>query len=140
MFTTTTHHNTRRSMKRRMAAGFGVAAVGLVTLAAPVSAQESAEQVEDRAARVELACNRIPNLVTRTENVLDRINGDAETVGSLLWLDTRIAAADERGREDVVTVLENRRVVRASAIPVLETRLDRLDELSTTCADAGFGQ
>lgn len=139
--TTTNPTTTKpRSRRGRLAAAAATAGIAVVTLAGPAAAQETTEPTEDRTARIELACNRIPNLTERTENVLERINGDADTRGSLLWLDTKIAAANERGRDDLATVLENRRAVRESVVPVLEGRLERLDELAIRCADAGFGQ
>ena len=128
------------SIKKRVAAVAGAATIGILTLAGPAAAQDTTEPTEERKARIERACERIPNLVTRSENFLDRINGDADTRGSLLWLDVKIVDVRERGREDVALVLENRREVRESLIPVLETRIERLDELSTRCDEAGFGQ
>ena len=88
-------------------------------------------------ARAERACLRIPNLTIRTDNVLDRINGDAETPGSLLWLDTRIERARDNGRDQMVEVLENRRAVREASIPVFELRQGELDTLRQRCLDAG---
>ena len=88
-------------------------------------------------ARIERACLRIPNLTIRTENVIERINGDAETRGSLLWLDGRIARAEEAGRTEMVEVLTNRRAVREATVPVLEERLVKLGELTEKCREAG---
>lgn len=90
--------------------------------------------------RIERACLRIPNLTTRTENVLARINGDADTRGSLLWLDERIADAEERGREGWVEFLTNRRAVREASIEVFELRLVTLTDLGERCEAAGVGR
>ncbi len=137
--TTKTTKSNRIKRTGRMAAAVGTAAIAVLTLAGPAAAQDTSDPAEDRAARIELACSRVPNITELTENAIERIGGDAETWGSLAWLDVRIDNATERGRDDLATVLENRRAVRASLVPVLETRLDRLDELATLCEDAGFG-
>lgn len=50
------------------------------TTAAPSAA------ADDLGPRLERACLRIPNLQIRTDNLLTRITGDADTIGSLLWL------------------------------------------------------
>ncbi len=139
---TTTPSPTKSKTLARLAAVACTAGLGLVALAGPVGAQEPAATQQDRSAgeippRLERACLRIPNLTTRTENLIERLSGDAETRGSLAWLDTKIAQADEAGRTDLVTVLTNRRAVREQTIPVLELRLDRLENLRERCAQAG---
>ncbi|MDH3300050.1 MAG: hypothetical protein OES24_06045 [Acidimicrobiia bacterium] len=90
--------------------------------------------------RVERACLRIPNLTMRTENVLARINGDADAPGSLLWLDDRIADAEEIGREGWVEFLTNRQAVREASIEVFELRLVTLADLGERCEAAGIGR
>ncbi|MEL6984222.1 MAG: hypothetical protein AAFO29_17480, partial [Actinomycetota bacterium] len=82
-------------------------------------------------------CLRIPNLLIRTDNVIERINGDADTRGSLLWLDTQIERAEENGREQLAEVLTNRRAVREASVPVFELRRDELNDLAERCRDAG---
>ncbi|MEM9130865.1 MAG: hypothetical protein AAF962_11665 [Actinomycetota bacterium] len=95
------------------------------------------EATTELAPRAERACLRIPNLTTRTERVLERIGGDADTRGSLLWLDDHIAKAEDNGRTGLVEFLENRRAVREASVEVFELRLDRLAELADRCAEAG---
>ncbi len=133
---------TRTGARGRLAAVACAAGLGLVAFAAPVGAQEISAAPQERAAaeippRLERACLRIPNLTIRTGNMIERISGDADTIGSLAWLDAKIAQAEEKGRTDLVTVLTNRRAVREQTIPVLELRLDRLEDLRQRCADAG---
>ncbi|MEM1335122.1 MAG: hypothetical protein AAGG08_16855 [Actinomycetota bacterium] len=95
---------------------------------------ESTTDAAELQARLDRACARIPNLTLRTENVLDRIQGDADTRGSLLWLDTKIEQANTEGREQLVEVLTNRRAVREASIPLLEQRLVTLAEIDAICA------
>lgn len=99
--------------------------------------ESSVEAAPEFAARVERACARVPNLTARTERVLERIGGDADTVGSLLWLDGRIAQAEARDRTELAAFLENRRAVREASVDVFELRLERLGELADRCAEAG---
>lgn len=118
----------------------GAVAVSALTMPVPVGAtsSDSADETSTEVpVRIERACLRIPNLIIRTDNVIERINGDAETRGSLLWLDDKIAQASENGREQLTEVLENRRAVREASVPVFETRLTELDRLAERCRDAG---
>ncbi|MDA3040541.1 MAG: hypothetical protein O3C27_13640 [Actinomycetota bacterium] len=124
--------------RARLAAVAGAATFAVLAFAGPASAQSA--PTDNTGTRAELACSRIPNITIRTENVLARINGSAETRGSLLWLDTKIDQARERDREDIAVVLENRREVREALIPILENRLIQLSELSIRGEEAGYGQ
>ncbi len=131
-----------RSGRRRAAVVAAGLAVALGTLVAAPTASAATDPSTDDAtaelnARLERACLRIPNMTIRTENAIERINGDAETRGSLIWLDERIARAEENGRDDRVEVLTNRRAVREATVPVLEQRLENLASLADRCRDAG---
>jgi hypothetical protein len=57
--------------------------------------------------------------------------------GSLAWLQARIDKAEAEGREQLVTVLENRLVVRTKTLEVLEQRQAKLPELKQKCIDHG---
>lgn len=102
----------------------------------PATDEPAAADAEIRP-RLERACKRIPNLQIRTGNLLERLQGDAETRGSLAWLEVQIGRAEEAGREQLVTVLENRLEVRTAFIPVLELRIEGLADLEAFCADNG---
>lgn len=122
----------------------GVASIAALplalALALPSAASATTETEESSAEippRVERACLRIPNLTTRTENVIDRINGDADTRGSLLWLDGKIAQAEENGRDQLAEALQNRRAVREASVDVFELRLTELGDLAERCRSAG---
>ena len=134
---------TFRTTSLQKLATFGfAAALGVTALAVPAGAQTPdsgtpTDRTAEASERIERACLRIPNLTVRTENLIDRISGDAATRGSLLWLDDKIAKAEELGRTDVVTVLENRRAVREQTLPILEQRLATLGTLAERCATAG---
>jgi hypothetical protein len=124
--------------RRRMAFG----AVGLASLCAVATmAMPSAVHAQDTGdalrPRLERACLRIPNLQIRTDNLIERLNGDASVRGSLAWLQVKIDKAEAEGREQLVTVLENRLAVRTQTLEVVEQRQAKLPELKQKCIDHG---
>jgi hypothetical protein len=88
-------------------------------------------------ARLKRACLRIPNMQLRTDNFIARLNGDASTRGSLLWLQAQIDDATAKGRTQLVTVLENRLAVRTQTLQVLTVRQERLGNLIERCRNHG---
>ena len=116
----------RRSVKSGLMLGAIVATasaalvVPSLAAAAPTTTPPStAPTTGQLPARYERACLRIPNIQIRTTNFITRLNGDASTRGSLLWLQAQIAAAKAKGRTQLVTVLENRLKVRQQTLVVL---------------------
>jgi hypothetical protein len=140
--TTTTSSSTTSSTstgRKLMAAATITMAFGAFALGGSSAAHAQSTDDPALSARLERACLRIPNLQTRTDNLLVRINGDASTRGSLLWLDTKIAEARAANRNQLADALTNRRAVRAATIPVLELRQASLADLAQRCADHGVG-
>lgn len=88
-----------------------------------------------RRARIRRVCRRVPHLELRVGNALDRIGGDDTVRGSLAWLDSKIAQAEEADRDQLLTVLQNRRAVRAKAAEWLELRRDELANIHDLCAE-----
>lgn len=87
--------------------------------------------------RLERACLRIPNIETRTANLIERLQGDATVRGSLLWLQAQIDRAAARNRQDLVEVLQNRLAVRQQTLEVLQLRQAELPQLRQFCIDRG---
>lgn len=133
----------RRTATAVAACVFGVLAVPSVVGAAPVAATAPAAPqatvtVDDEIGiRLNRACLRIPNLQIRTDNLLTRIEGDAETRGSLLWLEVQIERARTAGWDQLATVLENRLEVRRATVPVLRQRQEILVRLAEWCVELG---
>ena len=129
---------TTRNRKRRI--GYGATALAslcaVATMAMP-SAVHAQDTGDDLRPRLERACLRIPNIEIRTSNLIERLNGDATVRGSLLWLQAQIDKAEAAGREQLVTVLENRLAVRTQTLEVVEQRQARLPELKQKCIDHG---
>jgi hypothetical protein len=132
--------NSNTTGNRRRRTAYGAAALAslcaVATMAMPtaVHAQDTGTELRPR---LERACLRIPNLEIRTENFIERLNGDASVRGSLAWLQAQIDKAEAEGRDQLVTVLENRLAVRTQTLVVLEQRSAKLDELKQKCIDHG---
>jgi hypothetical protein len=110
------------------------AAITASLVLAPSAAGAETTTTNELRPRIERACARIPNLQLRTDNLLTRLGSDATTIGSLAWLDQQIAQAQAAGRTQLVTVLQNRRNVRAASVDVLQKRKTELETLTTLCA------
>ncbi len=126
-----------RAVRTVFAAITLVGVVALPTAASAATAEPSAAAADELPARLERACLRIPNLQIRTDRLLDRIQADADTIGSLAWLEVQIERAGAAGREQLVTVLENRLAVRRATIDVLEQRAGQLERLAERCRELG---
>lgn len=151
MFTTTPREHRRRGL-----AIVGVAltsALALPLVASPVEAASSVsapasvtapattDRDQDRLSdRVRILCERVPFLLRRAQNLLDRIQGGEDVVGSLAWLDARIERARAAGRDDLVVVLTNRREIRAGLIPVLQRHIARLTQILERCKQLQDGR
>ena len=124
--------------RRRIAFGaVGLASLCAVATMAMPSAAHAQDTGDDLRPRLERACLRIPNLQIRTDNLIERLNGDASVRGSLAWLQAKIDRAEAEGREQLVTVLENRLAVRTQTLDVVERRQAKLPELKQKCIDHG---
>jgi hypothetical protein len=139
----------RRSVKSSLMLGAIVATAGAalvvpsVASAAPATTAPTtpsttpAETTRQLPARFERVCLRIPNMEMRTTKFIARLNGDASTRGSLLWLQAQIDDAKAKGRTQLATVLENRLKVRQQTLVVLTQRQERLTKLIEKCRTHG---
>ena len=132
----------RRNLKSTIMLGAVVvtAGAGLAMPSAAFAAStptDPAATTRELPARLERACLRIPNLQTRTGNLITRLNGDATTRGSLLWLQAQIADATAKNRTQLATVLTNRLKVRTQSLEVLTNRQERLTKLADLCRSHG---
>jgi len=137
----------RRSIKSSLMLGAIVATAGATfvvpsvasaaTTTTPSTPAAPADTPKELPARYQRACLRIPNLQIRITNFIDRLNGDASTRGSLLWLQAQIDNAKSKGRTQLATVLENRLKVRQQTLVVLDQRQERLTKLLELCRNHG---
>jgi hypothetical protein len=132
----------RRSLKNSIIFGAVLATAG-AALVVPSAASAATPTTTATAGtstpplRLQRACLRIPNLETRTSNFITRLNGDATTRGSLLWLQAQIDDATAKGRTQLATVLQNRLAVRTQTLKVLTQRQTRLEKLADLCRQHG---
>ena len=134
----------RRSFKSTVMIGAAVvtAGAGLIVPTAAFAASTTSDTTPAAATRelpprYQRACLRIPNLELRTTNLITRLNGDASTRGSLLWLQAQIDDANAKGRTQLATVLQNRLKVRTESLQVLTNRQERLTKLADLCRSHG---
>ena len=66
-----------------------------------------------------------------------RLAADAQTKGSLAFLQHRIDAAEQAGQDDLATVLGLRLQARQLRVEQLPKRLDLLEQAKATCDGAG---
>ena len=134
----------RRSLKSKLmigavivTAGAGLVVPAAASAASTTTAPPSSTPARELPARLQRACLRIPNLQIRTNNMITRLNGDASTRGSLLWLQAQIDDATAKGRTQLATVLQNRLEVRTQTLTVLTNRQERLTKLIELCRNHG---
>lgn len=85
--------------------------------------------------RIDVLCARVPNLVTRTQNLLDRLPGDADERGSIAWVRQRADRARDEGFADLATALDNRADLLAEKLDILPQRQELLTRATEWCAD-----
>lgn len=117
---------------RRIGATVGLVAV-LGVIALPAVAQS--EERPDNRPRLERFCENTPQHEERIEGRLARIQGDAETQGSLAWLEVKKAEAEEAGRDNLATLIGHRIAIKTELIDVLELRLAALSDAEVFCEE-----
>ncbi len=121
--------------------GLGVGGVTDATSAPPSTTPPSSASSEASTApaatgtRLQALCARVPRLLARTNRLVERLEGDADTRGSLARLQERIDAATAAGRDAQVTVLTNRLHVRRAQLALLRDRRALLLELAAACEE-----
>jgi hypothetical protein len=115
---------------------FGIIA-GLVALvgafAVPALAQTA--ETQGHRPRVERFCENIPVHEERISERLARIQGDADTRGSIAWLEGKKAEAEEAGRDNLATMIGHRIAIKSELVDVLELRLAALGDAEVFCEE-----
>jgi hypothetical protein len=127
----------RRSVKSTVMISAVVLSAGVALVVPTAAHAASTPSTTELPVRLKRACLRIPNLEIRTERLINRLNGDASTRGSLLWLQAQIDDATAKGRTQLAEVLTNRLAVRTQTVKVLEQRHERLEKLAERCRNHG---
>jgi hypothetical protein len=115
------------------------AAVSASTPPAPTSSAPAAADGSDALLRLEKACARVPNVQARVDKATALLQGDASTRGSIAWLTAQLQKAQDKGRTELVTVLQNRVTVRTSRLALLQERTTSLADIEAICVAHGFG-
>lgn len=104
-----------------------------VVTSAPPSSGPNDSTTGIPAVRLAALCERVPGLLRRTDRLLERLDGDVDTRGSIMWLQARLDDATQAGRDAQVTVLTNRLRVREAQLALLGDRREMLIELRHAC-------
>ncbi|MEL7156515.1 MAG: hypothetical protein AAFN30_07945 [Actinomycetota bacterium] len=113
----------------------GLALAGTLILPTAAGAHEGHEP----GPRAERVCNRVPAVEARLDRALGRIDGDAETRGSLEWLAAKRTEAEADGRVHLVDIIDNRITSRTAARAFIVARQDEVADIAGLCADHGLG-
>lgn len=95
----------------------------------------AAQEPSPREERIDVLCARVPNLTTRTQNLLDRLPGDADQRGSIAWVRARADRAREAGADELAAVLDNRANLLAEKLDIMPEQQELLDRAAEWCAD-----
>jgi hypothetical protein len=128
-----------------LAAGLALGSVGTAFAAdsptadspTATTAPAKPELTDAQKARLQLACTRIPNLISRTENLQKRLPADANTRGSIAWVEAKADKAEAAGHADLATVLRNRTDVMKAKEATLDAQLAALKNAQTACSEHG---
>lgn len=74
---------------------------------------------------------RIPRLLERIDGVTARINGDADTPGSIAFVEARVADLRAEGKDDAATLLQQRADRRAGRVQLLAELRERVVAFDT---------
>ena len=116
--------------------GRTLAALTSALLLLPAGSAAAQEPSAD-GGRSDVLCARVPNLTTRTQNLLDRLPGDADERGSIAWVRERADTAREAGHEQLATALDNRANLLAEKLDILPQRRELLASLADWYAQRG---
>ena len=100
----------------------GAAATASADPSEPVTITLSPDQVQN------LCEKRLPKIEKRTTRLLDRIQGDVNTRGSVEWLKAKAAKERDAGRETTAQLLEERADRRGG-------RVDQLNQIKQWVTD-----
>ena len=126
----------RRTVGRTIAAALAVASIGL--MAPTAHADDTPAPPAPNQRRLEKACARVPAAETRVADRIAHLQGDASVKGSLAWLQVQIDKATEKGRTQLVTVLQNRLDLRTQLLGLLQERQSNIAEIKQICLDHGI--
>jgi len=120
----------------RLRTGIAVLLLSVCALV-PAGASSASASDGDLAARLRIACLRIPDIETRVTAVITRLEGPVDIKGSLAWFDAHIAQATAANHPRIALDLQTRRDVLAAKLDLLHHRQDRLTKATDYCRSKG---
>ncbi|GAB2975645.1 hypothetical protein LWP59_31925 [Amycolatopsis acidiphila] len=130
------------SLRRVAVVGCGTAAVLAVSV--PVASAQTPEPTTPGYGQVTLSpeesqylcADLLPRLADRTAKLTTRINGDANTTGSVAWLRARADGQRAKGHPQLADQLARRADRRAGRVDDLESIQDRLTNFRNSHCEA----
>lgn len=123
----------KKAIMAVLAGGFAVVAVGVtVAFAVPAAAQTAGRAVTvEQAAAVSAAdrpayCDRVDKALAKRQAVLTRLQGDANTKGSIAWLNAKAATATTAGNAELAKLYTDRAALRSQLLDPLKVITDDL--------------
>ena len=111
-----------------LATGFGAAAVATtIAFAVPAAAETGGQAVTvGQAATVSQAdrpayCDRIDKVLPKRQAVVARLEGDANTRGSIAWLTAKATTATAAGNAELAKLYTDRAALRSQVLDPLKT-------------------
>ncbi len=83
--------------------------------------------------RLSEVCRRVPVWIERVAARQDRLHSDAQTPGSIAFLQARIERAESSGQADTARLLGNRLATRRDVAELLPDVLARLQDSEAVC-------
>lgn len=130
---------TKKAVFSMVAGGFAAAAVATaIAFAAPAAAQSGGQAValgqtavrQSAVGQVAMSqdvsdrpayCDHIDKALDKRQAMVARIEGDANTRGSLAWLNERVATATAEGNAELAMLFTDRAALRTVALEPLKT-------------------
>jgi hypothetical protein len=115
-----------------------LAAVTLVLVVSP--ANVSAQPVAPSAlqGRVSVVCARVPNLLARADQLMQRLPAGPETPRSIAWVKAKAQAARARNRTQLAEQLDDRATVLTQKLALLPNQKAALQNVQQQCAAYGY--
>lgn len=116
----------------------GALAVGTATaaLADTGSATPKPHTKQNHKGGLAAECKREPKQAARVDKLIARISGDANTKGSVAWLNAKAAKVQPKDPA-LAAIITDRAQIRQSQLATLKLRKDELSKIAAYCGSKG---
>jgi hypothetical protein len=119
-----------------LSGAFGAASANADSPSPSTSTSSSTDALNP--ARAKKVCARLPKVTAKVDKALSRIQGGADTKGSVAWLNAKAAKADTDGKTALANVYRARAKARTDRVTVLQDRKTALAQTASWCKSAGY--